>query len=300
MSELTHYQEALLKKRRKDDADQRRRIDARAKQKLDQAKQKVKDEKEALGRDILMPDVFVSNNMKQKRNYKHYLRNKSRVDLAEKAHSRYSKSQEFTPASAQKLQEKVRPNALLLALRIKGKNSATTPQAQKILSELGLREVNNAVFLRADALTLKQLLLVGEYVTYGYPTKSNVDELVRKRGFLRKGLKKEPITNNTLIEELFKEFNATCDDPATTCICIEDIIDNINKAFHKDHKEVFGEIRKLMWPMQLASLKETMEDANVKHEAHGRDVRKKNTVVKKGGYIGFQGEAINHYVKALI
>jgi hypothetical protein len=29
--ELTHYQEALLKKRKRDDADQRKRVDARAK-----------------------------------------------------------------------------------------------------------------------------------------------------------------------------------------------------------------------------------------------------------------------------
>ena len=38
ISELSHYQEALLKKRKRDDADQRRRIDARAKQKLDQGR----------------------------------------------------------------------------------------------------------------------------------------------------------------------------------------------------------------------------------------------------------------------
>jgi|TARA_B110000305_G_C19278573_1_gene558090 hypothetical protein len=31
ISELTHYQEALLKKRRRDDIDQRKKIDARAK-----------------------------------------------------------------------------------------------------------------------------------------------------------------------------------------------------------------------------------------------------------------------------
>ena len=40
---------------------------------------------------------------------------------------------------------------------------------------------------------------------------------------------------------------------------------------------MFEKIRETMWPFQLASLKETIEDANMKHEAHGRDVRKKNT-----------------------
>lgn len=38
-------------------------------------------------------------------------------------------------------------NGLLLLVRIKGMNiGATTPQAQKILSDLGLRQINNAVF----------------------------------------------------------------------------------------------------------------------------------------------------------
>jgi 60S ribosomal protein uL30 len=34
IEELNHYQESLLRKRKKDDADHRRRVDARAKQKM--------------------------------------------------------------------------------------------------------------------------------------------------------------------------------------------------------------------------------------------------------------------------
>jgi hypothetical protein len=54
-----------LRKRRRDDVDQRRRVDARAKQKMDQGRHKKLAEKEAAGRNILMPEVFVSNQMKQ-------------------------------------------------------------------------------------------------------------------------------------------------------------------------------------------------------------------------------------------
>ena len=50
----------------------------------------------------------------------------------------------------------------------------------------------------------------------------------------------------------------------------------------------------------MSSLKETIDEGNIPHEAHGRDVRKKNTVAKKGGYIGFVGDDINSYVKPLI
>ena len=38
--ELTHYQESLLKKRKADDADKRRRLNARAQQKLDLGRKK--------------------------------------------------------------------------------------------------------------------------------------------------------------------------------------------------------------------------------------------------------------------
>lgn len=143
IEELNTYQESLLRKRKKDDADQRRRIDARAKQKLQQARQKKADDKEYKGANILMPEVFVSNHMKQQRNYVHYKRNKNKLGRAEKASSKFGgdllKTAQIPSSSAD-------TNSLLLVVRIKGLNQGTTPQAQKILSDLGLRQINNAVF----------------------------------------------------------------------------------------------------------------------------------------------------------
>jgi hypothetical protein len=52
--------------------------------------------------------------------------------------------------------------------------------------------------------------------------------------------------------------------------------------------------------MQLGSLKETIAEGNMPHEATGRDVRKKNTKIEKGGYIGFMGSQINDFVRPLI
>jgi ribosomal protein L30/L7E len=40
---------------------------------------------------------------------------------------------------------------------------------------MGLREINNAVFLKANSETIKQLVLVQEYISYGYPTKKTVN-----------------------------------------------------------------------------------------------------------------------------
>ena len=164
------------------------------------------------------------------------------------------------------------------------------------MSELGLREINNCVFIRATNENNKKILIIKEYITYGYPTKKIVNDLIRKRGFLKKDGKKLAITDNVLIEELLgQEVNGT-----NGCICIEDIIDTVYKCRNEDLAPVFNEILQVLWPMQLGSLKETIENANIKHEATNRDVRKKNTVTEKGGYIGFMGDKINDYVKALI
>jgi large subunit ribosomal protein L7e len=154
------------------------------------------------------------------------------------------------------------------------------------------------VFLRADENMIKKLMLINDYVTYGYPTKKMVNELIRKRGFLRKDEKKEPITNNVLIEELFSDFNSKTSTMG--CICIEDIIDSVNNCHKPDNFETFDEVLAILWPFQLGSRKETMLESNIAHEATGRDIRKKNTKVEKGGYIGFMADNINEFVKPLI
>ena len=122
--------------------------------------------------------------------------------------------------------QQVDENTLLLVVRIKGLNMGTTPQAQKILSDMGLRAINNCVFIRADKENMKKVLTVQDYISYGYPTKKMVNDLIRKRGNLKKDGKKLAITDNNLIEELLGQES----HGPQGCICIEDIIDNIWKC----------------------------------------------------------------------
>ena len=68
--------------------------------------------------------------------------------------------------------------------------------------------------------------MVKEYIAFGYPTKKIVNELIRKRGFLKKEDKKIPITDNVLIEELL----GGDENSNAGCICIEDIIDCVWKC----------------------------------------------------------------------
>jgi len=85
------------------------------------------------------------------------------------------------------------------------------------LNELGLKEINNCAFVMSTVDNIKKLLLVSNYVGYGLPTKKVVDDVIRKRGYLKTAdHKRMPISDNILIEELLGSYGV---------ICIEDLID---------------------------------------------------------------------------
>jgi len=85
------------------------------------------------------------------------------------------------------------------------------------LKELGLKEINNCAFVRASSSALEKLLLIQNYVGYGAPTKTILEDIVRKRGYLMdKDKKRIPISDNVVVEELLGEKGI---------ICVEDIIE---------------------------------------------------------------------------
>lgn len=65
---------ALLRKRKRDDNESKRKWETKAKKKLENIRDKKILEKEKKGGGILMPEVFVSNYMKQQRNFVKYRR----------------------------------------------------------------------------------------------------------------------------------------------------------------------------------------------------------------------------------
>ena len=70
----------------------------------------------------------------------------------------------------------------MLVVRIRG-IIGVSPKVRKILQLLRLRQINNSVFVKLNAATVKMLRLVEPYVAYGYPNLKTVRELVYKRGF---------------------------------------------------------------------------------------------------------------------
>ena len=118
-------QESLLKKRKRDDLVKKRKADVRARRRMAQVRQKKLDEKLKIagGVKVIMPEVFVSNYMKQQRNYAKYKQMKARQTPRHQT-SQVTDKQELTLPREQR----VAPNSLLLVVRIK-ESRTTTPQA---------------------------------------------------------------------------------------------------------------------------------------------------------------------------
>lgn len=146
------------------------------------------------------------------------------------------------------------------------------------------------MFLHSTPDTIKAILLIQNYITFGYPTKQLVNDLIRKRGHIRKDGKRMPLTDNNLIEEIL--------GTSAGVICVEDIIDELVNCANPDSH--FEQVRQSLWPIQLHPLKETSTKAVTKHDATGADIKKRNTKVIKGGYLGLMGDKINDFVRPLI
>jgi 60S ribosomal protein uL30 len=180
-------------------------------------------------------------------------------------------------------------DVLLCCVRIKESRNAS-PQAQKILNELGLKEINNCAFLMSTVDNIKKILLISNYIGYGQPTKKIVDETIRKRGYLKTAdHKRTPISDNILIEELLG---------ASGVICVEDVIDAFWNC--KKNQVAYEACRQVLWPIQLAPLKDSIAEASVAHLATGRSLSKTKTLSHKGGYLGMMGASVNDYVARLI
>jgi large subunit ribosomal protein L7e len=158
------------------------------------------------------------------------------------------------------------------------------------LNELGLKEINNCAFIMSTLENIKKILLISDYIGYGQPSKKTVDEVIRKRGYLKTtDHKRIPISDNIQIEELLGSNGV---------ICIEDLIDAFWNC--KKNQAVYEAVKQVLWPIQLAPKKDSIEGGSLKHEATDRSIHKNTTKAVKGGYLGMMGDSVNDYVANLI
>ncbi|KAL1554116.1 60S ribosomal protein L7-1 [Salvia divinorum] len=106
---------------------------------------------------------------------------------------------------------------LLFVIRIRGKNDMH-PKTRKILYSLKLRKIRTGVFVKASAGMMEMLQKVEPYVTYGYPNVKSVKDLIYKKGVVRVGKERIPLTDNNIVEQELGKHSI---------ICIEDIVNEI-------------------------------------------------------------------------
>ena len=93
--------------------------------------------------------------------------------------------------------------------------------------------------MRAGSQNLEKLMLIQNYVGWGTPTKKIVDEVIRKRGYLKsKEQKRIPISDNVVIEELLGDKGL---------ICVEDIIEAFWKC--KGNEATYSAAKDALWPI---------------------------------------------------
>jgi large subunit ribosomal protein L7e len=123
-----------------------------------------------------------------------------------------------------------------LVTRISGINHKN-PQVRQILRILRLRQVHNATFVKLNKASLNLLVRVNPFVTYGYPTRKTVSDLIYKRGYGKVNGQRIPLTNNEIIAQVLGKYNITC---------VEDLIHEIYTLGPN-----FKQANNFLWPFKL-------------------------------------------------
>ncbi|CAM9323637.1 unnamed protein product [Sphacelaria rigidula] len=160
---------------------------------------------------------------------------------------------------------------LVVVVRIRG-IIGMSPKVRKILQLLRLRQINNTVFVKLNAATVKMLRLVEPYVAYGYPNLKTVRELIYKRGFGKVNKQRIPISDNSVIEGTLGSKGI---------ICVEDLIHEIYTV-----GPAFKEANNFLWPFKLSN--------------PNGGFRQKLLHFNEGGDAGQRGAKINGLIKLML
>jgi large subunit ribosomal protein L7e len=127
-----------------------------------------------------------------------------------------------------------------LIVRIRGINHLA-PQVRKILQLFRLRQIHNATLVRINRATLNMLKKIEPYVTFGYPTRSVISDLIYKRGYGKVDKQRIPLTSNEIIEKGLGRFGIKT---------IEDLIHEVTSC--GTH---FKQANNFLWSFKLNSPK---------------------------------------------
>ena len=146
------------------------------------------------------------------------------------------------------------------------------PKPKKILQLIRLRQINNGVFLIINKATMNMLNRCSPYITFGYPSRKTIRDLIYKRGFGKVNGERIPLSDNEIIEKELGKYGI---------ICIEDLVHEI--ATCGPH---FRECNRFLWPFKLNSKK-------------GGTARKSKPY-QQGGCWGNREHKINEFVQKML
>lgn len=234
-----------------------------------------------------VPESFAKKQQRVKREGEELLhrRKARREELLKKRQEWTSRAQQYHQAEQQRQADTVRkfreakakgefyipPEAkVLFIIRLKGINKIN-PKVKTILRLLRLRQINNGVFMKVNTATWQMLRRVQPYVTYGFPNRKTISDLLYKRGYGKMNRSRVPLTDNSLIEASLGKYGITC---------MEDLVETIYNV-----GDNFKQANNFLWPFKLNTPK-------------GGWANKNHAYMKDGDW-GSREEAINALVRRM-
>ncbi|CAK76092.1 unnamed protein product (macronuclear) [Paramecium tetraurelia] len=160
---------------------------------------------------------------------------------------------------------------LMLVIRIRGINTLN-PQVRQTLRLLKLRQLHNAAFIRINKATIEMIRKVEPYITYGYPSRTLIKNLIYKRGYAKINGQRIPLTSNNIIEEQLGKSGIHS---------VEDLIHEITTV--GPH---FKEANRLLWAFKLRG-------------PRGGFIAKRRSFINQGDW-GNREDLINDLAKRMI
>jgi large subunit ribosomal protein L7e len=137
---------------------------------------------------------------------------------------------------------------------------------------LRLRQLHNGVFVRLNKATINMVRKVEPYITYGYPSKKTISDLIYTRGYGKINKSRIPLTDNKVVDaELGK----------TGIISVEDLIHEIATCGAN-----FKVANNFLWPFKLNSPRKGFE--------------KKRHPYANGGAWGNREDQINELIHRML
>jgi large subunit ribosomal protein L7e len=157
-------------------------------------------------------------------------------------------------------------------VRIRGINKLA-PKPKKILQLLRLRQLHNGVFIKLNKATWNMIRMIEPFITYGYPSRATISNLVYKRGYGKVNRSRIPLTDNSIVAGELGAHGINC---------VEDLIHEIVTCGPK-----FKEANNFLWPFKLSS-------------PLGGFEKKRHSFAQGFGAFGNREELINGLVKKMM